>query len=115
VSALPDRLPDLPERAAAPGARREAVAGRTVYKFGGTSVADAARIREVARLVGEAPTRPVLVVSALGGVTDRLVAIAESIRDGNDLWGDILPKLEARHMEALAELTEGDPAARAAL
>ncbi len=97
------------------GTRPEAGPGRIVYKFGGTSVADAARIRDVAKLVTSAPTHPVVVVSALGGVTDRLVAIAESIRRGNDLWREILPELKARHATALADLTDGDPEARRVL
>ena len=71
MNALPDRLPEPVSRPAAPGTRREAVPGRIVYKFGGTSVADAARIREVARLVARAPSRPVLVVSALRRPSDR--------------------------------------------
>ena len=45
-----------------------------VMKFGGTSVADAERIRSVAQIVARhAGRRPVVVVSALGGVTDLLV------------------------------------------
>jgi aspartokinase len=60
VRALADRLSRPTERPATTGARREAVPGRLVYKFGGTSVADARRIREVARLVAQAPTRPVV-------------------------------------------------------
>lgn len=99
----------------APTARAESRPGRLVYKFGGTSVADAGRIRGVARLVASAPVPPVVVVSALGGVTDRLVAIADSIRRGTDVWREILPELRARHGAALADLTAGDPEARRAL
>jgi aspartate kinase len=115
MSALPDRVPEPPERTAAPGVRREAVPGRIVYKFGGSSVADAGRIRGVARLVAGAATRPVVVVSAMGGVTDRLVAIAESIGAGSRDWRDIVAELETRHAHALAALTDGDTRERAAL
>src|SRR5438445_72662 len=47
-----------------------------VLKFGGTSVADAAALRRLAGLVRHAQrtTRPIVVVSALAGVTDALLA-----------------------------------------
>ena len=53
-----------------------------VYKFGGTSLADADRIRRAARLVRDCGDRPVVVVSALAGVTDQLVALAEQVAKG---------------------------------
>jgi len=49
-----------------------------VYKFGGAALADAAAIRHAAQLVTRRRGRPtVLVASAMGGVTDELLAIAE--------------------------------------
>jgi aspartate kinase len=46
-----------------------------VMKFGGTSVADAAAFENVARIVaGEREAAPVVVVSAMSGVTDALLA-----------------------------------------
>ncbi len=53
-----------------------------VLKFGGTSVGSIARIREVAKLALEARARgdqAVLVVSAMSGETNRLVALASEI------------------------------------
>jgi aspartate kinase len=53
-----------------------------VQKFGGTSVADADRIRNVARRVvatAEAGHRVAVVVSAMAGETDRLVALAHEL------------------------------------
>ena len=47
-----------------------------VMKFGGTSVADADRIKHAADLVRR-ETRSVVVTSALGGVTDELVALGQ--------------------------------------
>src|SRR5215217_3635963 len=47
----------------------------TVMKFGGTSVADAAAFENVARIVAaEREASPVVVVSAMSGVTDSLLA-----------------------------------------
>ena len=46
-----------------------------VMKFGGTSVADAAAFENVARIIAaERATFPVVVVSAMSGVTDALLA-----------------------------------------
>ena len=55
-----------------------------VQKFGGTSVSDAERIRNVARRVVEthrADNQVVVVVSAMGHSTDELIALAEQISD----------------------------------
>jgi len=46
-----------------------------VMKFGGTSLAGAAQIRQVGGIVKRfARSRPVVVVSAMAGVTDELIA-----------------------------------------
>src|SRR4026208_466697 len=53
-----------------------------VQKYGGTSVGDAERIKNVARRVGESRSRGdqiVVVVSAMGGVTDGLIRLAKQI------------------------------------
>ena len=52
-----------------------------VMKFGGSSVGDGARIRNVAKLVKEAKAPRVVVVSAVGGVTDKLINIANKVVD----------------------------------
>ena len=49
-----------------------------VMKFGGSSVADAARVREVAQIVLSFPEEmPVLVLSAMGKTTNNLLAAGE--------------------------------------
>ena len=57
----------------------------TVLKFGGTSVADAAALQRVAGLVRQTQrsTRPIVVVSALAGVTDALLAAADAAANGD--------------------------------
>jgi aspartate kinase len=57
-----------------------------VQKFGGTSVADAARIRNVARRVvaaAQGANRVVVVVSAMGKTTDELIDLAHGVSDGS--------------------------------
>ncbi|MFC2154446.1 aspartate kinase [Candidatus Altiarchaeota archaeon] len=50
-----------------------------VMKFGGSSVGTGERISRVADLVVEEPREKVVVLSAVGGVTDKLVGIAQDI------------------------------------
>jgi len=50
-----------------------------VMKFGGTSVANGERIVNVAKLVKAQKGRKVVVVSAMSGVTDRLIKTAKSV------------------------------------
>ena len=90
-------------------------------KFGGSSLAGAERIRRVAELVrdtapltdvGDAPP-PVVVVSAMGGVTDRLFALARTAltgRDGREEALDLVEGLHRHHANALGAFegaTEG--------
>ncbi len=81
-----------------------------VYKFGGSSVADAERIRHVARLVAGGPRSLVVVVSALQGVTDLLVELVEgrSAR-GSARFGE----LRTRHLEVADGLGLEEPARKA--
>jgi aspartate kinase len=68
-----------------------------VCKFGGTSVADADAIRRAAEIVrGRAVRQPVVVVSALAGVTNALLAITEQASSGQII-------LAKRGVEALRE------------
>ena len=54
-----------------------------VVKFGGTSVGDAAAIERATEIVrGRAARRPLVVVSALAGTTNALLAIAEQAEKG---------------------------------
>jgi aspartate kinase len=82
-----------------------------VCKFGGTSVADAEAIGRAASVVAGRLTRqPVVVVSALGGVTNDLLDVAQRAADGTLLLA--LTKVESlrvRHLETVAQLLDGSP------
>ena len=54
-----------------------------VMKFGGSSVESATAIQRVASIVRECDRHPVVVVSAMGKTTDRLLAIAQFCAEGN--------------------------------
>lgn len=95
---------------------RDTLPAMIVYKFGGTSVGSAERIRGVVQLIREAPLPPVVVVSALSGVTDALSdllppagsSMAGVGRSPEPLAGDrMLARLEAlrsRHLQVAREL-----------
>jgi len=85
----------------------------TVLKFGGTSVADADALQRVAGLVGRAhrSTRPILVVSALAGVTDALLAAADAaVRGDAERVRPQLDVLLERHAEIAERLARPDGA-----
>jgi len=96
-----------------------------VMKFGGTSVADRAAIERLVSIVRAARQAaiqpespdwrgPVVVVSALGGATDRLLGLAAEAGSG-DVAGALehVEALRARHLEVAKVITE--PAERAAV
>jgi len=80
-------------------------------KFGGTSVGDAACIARVAQIVRDASLeRPVVaVVSAMSGVTNRLIEAANCSAAGDgDQAGAIFAALRQQHKTALASLIRDD-------
>jgi aspartate kinase len=82
-----------------------------VVKFGGTSVGDADAIRRTAEIVrGRLDRAPIVVVSALAGTTNALIAIAEQAARGQ-LIGAVrnVQALRERHLQE-AELLLGDTA-----
>ncbi len=83
-----------------------------VHKFGGTSVGDAQRIANVADIVIEqGRAQPaVVVVSAMSGVTDQLIAGARAAAEGKDaVYREIKARLLARHLEAVESLLNHSP------
>jgi aspartate kinase len=84
-----------------------------VCKFGGTSVGDAAAIRRTTEIVrGRVGRQPVVVVSALAGTTNALLAAAEQAAGGNLVSAiATIESSRARHMTAVTELLGDDAAA----
>lgn len=84
-----------------------------VMKFGGTSVGDASCIARSARIVaGASKVSPVVVVvSAVSGVTNRLIQAARRAEAGDRKAGaTLLGALREQHDAALAALTASPPA-----
>jgi aspartate kinase len=71
-------------------------------KFGGSSVSNGERIRNVFSIVkSRLDRKPLVVASAFRGITDELFALAEESLKGND---SRLEKIRSRHYEVAGEL-----------
>lgn len=77
-----------------------------VLKFGGTSVANAENISKVVAIVKESikKDQSIVVVSALGGVTDLLLQAASLAAESSEAYKEKLLLVEQRHMEAVKKL-----------
>ncbi|MES3032898.1 MAG: lysine-sensitive aspartokinase 3 [Gemmatimonadota bacterium] len=80
-----------------------------ISKFGGTSVADAAAIVRTTEIVrGRLDRRPIVVVSALAGVTNALLGIARQASDGNFISAvSSVQALRDRHLTEVDALLDG--------
>jgi bifunctional aspartokinase / homoserine dehydrogenase 1 len=77
-----------------------------VHKFGGASLADSAAIRRVVEIIQTHRREPtVVVVSAMAGVTDALLALAQQARAGDrGAVGALIQQLKTRHEEEATAL-----------
>jgi len=82
-----------------------------IIKFGGSSVANTERIRDVASIVLEAAKkeRVIVVVSAFQGVTNQLLECAQFAERGNKEFQFIYKKIVKRHTTTLNVLHNGRP------
>lgn len=86
-----------------------------VLKFGGTSVGTVDSLRNVKQIVESCSEPVIVVVSALGGITDRLIATARLAAEGDESYTDSLQEIINRHHSVIegivpeqwqAEITE---------
>ena len=77
-----------------------------VLKFGGSSVANATNMNKVVAIVIEAAKKEttLLVVSAMGGVTDSLINTGTLAESGDESYKSILKDLEQKHLDAVRDL-----------
>ncbi len=83
-----------------------------IMKFGGTSVEDAAAIKNITEIVRkEIPRRPVVVVSACSGITNQLLKTAMLASQGkkDDALQNVAA-IEGRHKNIAKELFDADTA-----
>lgn len=77
-----------------------------VLKFGGSSVANAENIERVVNIIRQrsAADKTVVVVSALGGMTDTLLHCGTLASNGDEAFREALHTIEWRHMETVKAL-----------
>ncbi|MBK9104427.1 MAG: aspartate kinase [Saprospiraceae bacterium] len=82
-----------------------------VYKFGGTSLANAARMKSVADLVTRDDVQKVVVLSAASGTTDTLIRLSAASQADGEL---IIQGMEDQYQRYVSELLENEDCRQAA-
>ena len=72
-----------------------------ILKFGGTSVANSKNLDLVSDIVASEKETSVIVVSALGGITDLLILALNKAAKGENNFTQILEEIEQRHLEPI--------------
>jgi len=76
-----------------------------VYKFGGASVSNASAIKNMANIVSHfSEGKLLIVISAMGNITNELVALTESYINGNPVCHQQLDEIKAYHFDIVNEL-----------
>lgn len=75
-----------------------------VLKFGGTSVANASNIKQVKQIVDSTADKVVVVVSALGGVTDLLLKSLALAAKKDLSYEKNIGQIEKRHLDVIKDL-----------
>lgn len=79
-----------------------------VLKFGGTSVGTAESLTNVKQIVTACKGQVIVVVSALGGVTNQLIQMADLAEAHSDEWESILEQVKARHKSVIDAVVPDD-------
>ena len=77
-----------------------------IMKFGGSSLSNEHRLGMVTNIIATCDTSAIIVLSAMGGVTNTLIDMADRAVDG-DTIGETLDALKQRHLNALRMLADG--------
>lgn len=86
-----------------------------VLKFGGTSVGSIESILSLKNIV-ESETQPVIVVvSALGGITDKLIAISQQALTGDEQYKEEFENIVKRHHHMVENIIKDETAKKALL
>ena len=76
-----------------------------VKKFGGSSLADADKIRKTVEIVQNSKDKPVcLVLSAMKGVTNYLVEAASWAEVGDDRYKENIAAISEKHVRCMDDL-----------
>ena len=75
-----------------------------VLKFGGTSVGSVESILNLKRIVEAEQSPIIVVVSALGGITDKLIATSRLALQGDEQWRQEFEAMRMRHLDMIDTL-----------
>ncbi|WP_282036335.1 bifunctional aspartate kinase/homoserine dehydrogenase I [Saccharicrinis aurantiacus] len=75
-----------------------------VLKFGGTSVGSSDSIKQVKSIIDSQSEQVVVVVSAVGGVTDEFINAANLAKIGDNFCFDILSDVKEKHYTIISDL-----------
>ncbi|MFI3266581.1 MAG: bifunctional aspartate kinase/homoserine dehydrogenase I [Rikenellaceae bacterium] len=79
-----------------------------VLKFGGTSVGSAKGIFQIKEILSEVSDNVIVVVSALGGITDMLLVTAQKASNGDSSYVDAMELIKSRHLELVGEVVPAE-------
>ena len=77
-----------------------------VIKFGGTSVGSPESLRSVRSIIESQTEKVIVVVSALGGVTDSLVKVSRLAEEGDTAFRTLLQEIRERHFSMCDGMVE---------
>lgn len=75
-----------------------------VLKFGGTSVGSVESIRQIQHIIGQQTDDCIVVVSALGGITDQLLKAARLALTEGEEYMEVYQAIRQRHMDMINTL-----------
>ena len=79
-----------------------------VLKFGGTSVGTVQSLNNVKKIVESIPGKSIIVVSALGGLTDKLIATANMASGKDNGWTSEMDAIKQRHFDIINEVVSDE-------
>lgn len=79
-------------------------------KFGGSSVGTPESIQKVKQIIEAEMTPVVVVVSALGGITDKLLLAADFALKGDSAYQSIVEDIVGRHIQMIEKMVPSSPA-----
>ena len=77
-----------------------------VLKFGGTSVGSVDSIRQIQHIIGQQTDDCIVVVSALGGITDQLLRAAHLALENGEEYMEVYQQIRQRHLDMIQTLIE---------
>ncbi|MBQ5387840.1 MAG: bifunctional aspartate kinase/homoserine dehydrogenase I [Paludibacteraceae bacterium] len=77
-----------------------------VLKFGGTSVGSVESIRQIQHIIGQQTDDCVIVVSALGGITDQLLKAASLALQSGEAYMEVYQSIRQRHLDMVNTLID---------